>query len=268
MWGAADYLGGTSARRAPALAVTLWAQVAGLVAAWALVLVTGAWLTGAAAVWAVAAGVAGALGLALFYAALAAGAMTVVAPLSACGAVIPVTVALIGGETPGTLGAIGMTAALAGAVLASLGGDEGHPTRLSAGALGLAIGAAVGIGTTIALLQAAEGAGGDAIAVVALMRSAGVPALLIALALARTGPGLPRPIWPAVTVVGLFDAGANVTFVAATEQGNDAIVAVLASLYPLTTVALAAVLLRERPHRVQSLGVFVALLGIALIAAR
>ena len=269
MWGTADYLGGISARRAAALAVSLWAQTVGLIGAWALVALTGAWLTGEAAGYAATSGALGALSLALFYAALAAGAMTIVAPLTACGAVIPVTVALIGGESPGTLGLVGMATALAGAVLASVAGEEDHPTRLSRRALLLSVGAAVGIGLTIALLQAAMDAGDtDAIAVIAVMRAAGVPTLLVAIAVARPSLGVPRRLWPALLGVGVLDAGANAVFAEASGQGQDAIVAVLGSLYPLTTVILAAVLLRERPHRLQVLGVLVALVGVALIAAR
>jgi uncharacterized membrane protein len=267
MWGAADFLGGVSARRARALTVAMYAQGVGLVVAWALVAVTGAWLTGTSALWAVAAGAVGALAIALFYAALAAGAMTIVAPLTACGAVIPVTVALAAGESPGLLGGAGMTAALGGAVLASLGAEVGHPTRLSRRALTLVGGAAVGIGVTLALLQRAEG-GADPVAVVAVMRLVGAPTLLAVVALSRAGTGLPRPVWPAVAAVGVLDAAANAVFVAASGAGNDAIVAVLGSLYPLTTVALAAVLLRERPHRLQAAGVAMALAGVALISAR
>lgn len=268
LWGTADYFGGMSARRAPALAVTLWGQVAGLLVAWALVAITGAWLTGASAGWAVAAGVCGAFSLVLFYAALAAGAMTIVAPLGACGAVIPVTVALIGGESPGELGAAGMGLAVIGAVLASIGADEDHPTRLTRRALALAIGAGVGLGATVALLQATDDARSDPIAVVAVMRLVGVPALVAVLALSRTAPALPRGIWPLVAMVGLFDAAANLTFVAATAEGEHGVVAVLGSMYPLATVVLATVLLRERPHRLQVLGVAVALVGVALIALR
>ena len=269
MWGCADYLGGITARKAAALAVGLWAQLVGLVAAWAIVAATGAWVDADAIGWALAAGSIGALSLALFYGALAAGAMTIVAPLSACGAVIPVAVALVGGESPGTLGLIGMATALAGAVLASLGAEEGHPTRLTPRALGLSVAAAVGIGMTVALLQAAsESEDTDAIAVIALMRSAGVPTLLAAVALTRPAVAVPRRLWPALVGVGVLDAGANVIFAEASGGGQDAIVAVLGSLYPLTTVLLAAALLRERPHRVQVVGVLVALIGVSLIAAR
>ena len=42
---------------------------------------------------------------------------------------------------------------------------------------------------------------------------------------------------------------------------------VVASLYPLTTVTLAAVVLHERPHRLAQVGVAVALTGVVLIAA-
>ena len=45
------------------------------------------------------------------------------------------------------------------------------------------------------------------------------------------------------------------------------LVAVLGSLYTLTTVGLAAVVLHERPHRLARIGVAIALTGVVLIAA-
>jgi drug/metabolite transporter (DMT)-like permease len=66
--------------------------------------------------------------------------------------------------------------------------------------------------------------------------------------------------------IGTLDIGANAMFAIAATQGLVSLVAVLGSLYPLTTVLLAAVVLRERPHRIAQLGVVGALLGVALIA--
>ena len=277
LWGAGDYLGGTASRRAPALGVALGAQLVGLVCVGGLALVVGGGLPADALAWGLAAGVVGAVALAFFYAALAAGAMTIVAPLSACGAVIPVGVALLAGEAPGWVGGTGMLLALAGAVLASLGGSDGHPTRLSARALGLSVIAAAGIGAVLALMQQAiDVPGTDALPVVAVMRVGGVAVLLCVVA-ARRGfsmtsmenprhPG--RVVLALVLGVGLLDATANVFFTQASGEGEDGIVAVLGSLYPITTVALAAFLLRERPHRVQAVGVVAALAGVALISAR
>ena len=70
-----------------------------------------------------------------------------------------------------------------------------------------------------------------------------------------------------LAVVGLCDVGANMLFSLATTRGFLSIVSVLAALYPVVTVALAALVLHERVARTQRLGVAGALVGAALITA-
>jgi drug/metabolite transporter (DMT)-like permease len=68
-------------------------------------------------------------------------------------------------------------------------------------------------------------------------------------------------------VIGLLDAGANVLFALALTRGMTSTVGVIGSLYPVTTVALAAIVLRERPRGLQALGVAGVLGGIGLVTA-
>jgi drug/metabolite transporter (DMT)-like permease len=70
-----------------------------------------------------------------------------------------------------------------------------------------------------------------------------------------------------LVAVGVLDNGANLLFVLASQRGLLSLIAVLASLYPVTTVLLARVSLHERLSRVQIVGVVAALAGVALIAA-
>ena len=70
-----------------------------------------------------------------------------------------------------------------------------------------------------------------------------------------------------LALVGALDIGANALFGIASTEGLVSLVSVLGSLYPLTTVGLAAVVLGERPHRVARVGVVAALAGVVLIAA-
>jgi drug/metabolite transporter (DMT)-like permease len=121
-WGAADFFGGIQSRRLPALTVALWSQAAGALAlAVALVVlgVEGSRPVPAAVAWGLAGGVGSGLALALFYRGLAEGTMSVVAPVSACGAVVPVAAALLRGERPGALAGVGVLAAVTGVVLVS-----------------------------------------------------------------------------------------------------------------------------------------------------
>jgi len=72
---------------------------------------------------------------------------------------------------------------------------------------------------------------------------------------------------PAVLLIGLLDMGGNAFFIAARQSGELAIAATLSSLYPVTTTILAAVILRERIGRAHAVGIVVAGVAVALIAA-
>jgi len=135
-WGAADFFGGIQSRRLPALTVAFWSQVAGALAlAVALAIastVDGARPVPAGVAWGLAAGVASGCALVLFYRSLAEGTMSIVAPISACGAVVPVTAALLTGDQPGTLAALGVLTAITGVVLVSRPNPSVPPPRPSA----------------------------------------------------------------------------------------------------------------------------------------
>jgi drug/metabolite transporter (DMT)-like permease len=265
-WGAADFLGGLQARRLPVFAVALWSQLVG-----GLALLTGLLLLGpvstAGALWGVGAGICGATALLMFYRALAIGTMSVVAPISACGAVIPVLVGLAQGERLAALAALGILAAMAGVVLVSLqsGGQQAAGSQRQA--ILLAIGAAVGFGLFFTLIARASAEPGASALWVNVWGRAGSVPLLAALQLATArSSGWPGRGIGLVGLVGVLDMAANVLFALAAQAGELAIVAVLSSLYPVTTVLLSWSLLGERLGRVQYLGVALALLGIALLA--
>ncbi len=86
------------------------------------------------------------------------------------------------------------------------------------------------------------------------------------LALRRGGRGLRGRDLALVAGIGLLDLGANVLYNTATTIGELSTVAVASSLYPVTTVLLAAALLGERVRGVQRIGVVIALCGVVLIA--
>ena len=66
--------------------------------------------------------------------------------------------------------------------------------------------------------------------------------------------------------VGAIDNLANVLFALASQTGMLALVAVLGSLYPVSTVLLARGFLHERLSKPQIAGVVTAFVGVALIA--
>jgi drug/metabolite transporter (DMT)-like permease len=75
----------------------------------------------------------------------------------------------------------------------------------------------------------------------------------------------PLRIWPAATAGGLLEVTAHLCYLAAVRHGMLALVAVLSSLYPVSTVLLARVVLRERFGGAQVVGLGLAMVGVTLI---
>jgi drug/metabolite transporter (DMT)-like permease len=80
---------------------------------------------------------------------------------------------------------------------------------------------------------------------------------------ARVGVTRPVVMWAMATA--LLDTSGNLLYIAATRAGRLDVAAVLASLYPATTILLAAWTLRERPTRRQGLGMAVAAAAVVMI---
>ena len=267
-WGAADFFGGVQSRRLPALTVAIWSQLAGglALAAALAVQATGPSLDEVA--WGLAAGVGSGVALLLFYRGLAEGMMSVVAPVSACGAVVPVVAALLGGDAPGLPASLGIAAAIAGVALVSRAAHRGRRGRRQPRVLGMALGAALGFGLFYVFVDAGTAVPGSSpLWVVAGARASSL-LMLCTIALAVRRP----PRWPGrrigpVALIGIADTAANLLFAYAATRGNLGVVGVLGSLYPVATVLLARWLLDERLSRVQNAGVVLALTGVALLAA-
>jgi drug/metabolite transporter (DMT)-like permease len=267
-WGAADFFGGLQSRRLPALAVAFWSQVAGGVALLLALGLVGGPTTAQGLLWGMAGGVFGGLGLVLFYRGLAEGVMSVVAPISACGAAVPVFVALLRGEAPTRPEGMGIAAALAGVVLISLRSEPApHSAGVGRGAVALALGAAIGFGMFFVFVDLGSASGASPLWAVAGARGGSLLTLLtIILAGARAAPLTTRRA-PAVAGVGVLDTTANVLFAYAASLGNLGVASVLGSLYPVATMLLGRLVLGERLGRVQGAGAALALMGIGLLSA-
>jgi drug/metabolite transporter (DMT)-like permease len=266
-WGSADFLGGIQARRYAVLTVLVFSQAAGFVGVTLLVVFSG---EPAPALVDLLPAMLGALGgiaaLGAFYRALAIGTMSIVAPISATGAMVPVIGGLVSGDRPGPIQVAGIAVALVGVILASREAPDDDAERVADArkSILLALVAAAGFGTFLLALDRSADHGVEWALFAA--RATSFPAVLIAYLAVR--PGVPgRADLPALFLVGILDAGANALFAAASTKGLISIVGVLGSLYPVTTVILARALLRERVRRVQEIGVVAALAGVALIAA-
>lgn len=264
VWGVGDFAGGLKSRALPALTVMAASQPFGLAALAVAVAVRGSGPPGPEVAWAALSALLGTIGLVAFYRAMATGAMSVVAPIAAASAAIPVVWGVLSGESLTTTQAVGIAAALGGGIFASV---ERHAerTQLAAGA-GWAVFAMLCFGGYFVPMHAA--ATQDWLWPAFLFRCTSVP-LVWSMALVRRSP--PRGVRPhlrGLVAVGLLDTAGNALFAAASnEHGLLSIVSVLGSLYPVVTVLLARLLLGERVQRTQDVGVLVVLVGIVLVTA-
>ncbi len=272
-WGVADFVAGLKSRSLPVASVMLVALVTGLALAGAVVLARGVAPPATSFLaYAALSAVVGSIGLAALYGGLAVGAMSVVAPIAATGAAVPVAFGLASGERPGAVQVVGAAIAIAGVVLAARekpqslagSGPDARRTRLARG-VPLALLAAVGLGSFLVAIDAAsEGDVGWAILVNRLV-SLGL-LTCAALVLRPRPPANLRDAAPAI-LVGVLETTANILIAIATTLGLVSLVGVLASLYPVVTVALARLVLGERIGRAQQVGAGTALAGVVLIAA-
>jgi len=267
-FGAGDFIGGYKARTIALINVLVVSQVAGLlIAIVALAAIRPPAPTGHLVIYALAAGLFQAVGLGAYYRGLASGAMGVVAPISATAAIIPVTVGLTLGETFSLVQAVGIAVAILGVVLTSAepGALSADRPKIAVG-VGLALVAATCLGFGLAWIgRAAEG--GHIAWVLAVSRVSLVAMILLAVLRMRIRPSVPaRELLPLASI-GAFSAGATLLFAQATTYGQIGLVAVITSVYPITTVGLAWLVMGERIARVQRVGAGVALVGVALVAS-
>jgi drug/metabolite transporter (DMT)-like permease len=262
-WGVADFLAGLRSRRLPLLTVLLVVQSAGVLSIGLVVAARGQGPPGREPVlYAVLAGLACAVGLAGLYRGLAIGSMSVVAPITATGVVVPVGVGLATGDELSAAQAAGVVLAIAGVVLASREPALSGRARIAAGA-GVAAVAAVAFGLVLVGLDAAADA--DALWATFVMRATSWSIWLAGFALLRPSLAMSAADLRALVLVGVLDTSANALFGIASTRELLSVVSVLAQLYPIATVLLARILLGERISRPQQAGVLAAFAGVALI---
>ena len=192
--------------------------------------------------------------------------MGVVAPLSSTAAVIPVAVGIATGDRPSTLQGIGVAIAIGGVILASREAtDEAQTSPAISKGAGFALISAVGFGCFFLAIDRASDS--DVLWAVTVNRTTSVLLLTAALLITRPKLGLKLTDMRTLAIVGVLDIAANGFFALAATKGLVSVVAVLSSLYPVMTVILARVVLKERLRAIQRAGALAALAGVALISA-
>lgn len=271
LYGAADFTGGLTTRRAGTIPVVVLSQASGLILlVLILPLLPDATPSMADLVWGGVAGLTGGIGVALLYRALAVGIMAVVAPTTAvCAVTIPVVVSILLGERPVPLAVAGIILGIVSIILVSqqtsVPADTAqsvHSTKATAG-VGMALISGVAIGFfLLALAQTKVSAG-----MWPLVASRGVSVVLfVAMAIAgKRSVRMPPPALGLALLCGVMDMLANALYVLAARVGPLSTVVTLTSLYPASTVLLARLILGERLNLWQITGVACALAAVVLI---
>jgi drug/metabolite transporter (DMT)-like permease len=268
LWGSADYHAGNLSKKYPAMVVLGINQAFGLVFGILLVIISQDWIAPNLAsngylINGALAGLSGYAGLLCLYAGLSTGRMGVVSPISSLSVLIPLTFALvIADESLSHPVTLGVVAAIIGAFLAS--GPEissGLPIK----PILLALGAACGFGAALTFMSI-----GSEISSLLTMTTMRVTTFFVTVGyFVKRGNfgGVEKRHIPLLIGIGISDFLANLLLGVATTKGLVSIAMVLGALYPIATAVLAFAFLHERLHKVQYIGIVLAVGGVAVISS-
>ena len=274
VYGFADFFGAIASRKISSLTVTAVSGLVGFAFLLSMVPFFGANFSELAIITGVAAGIASAIGISALYASLAIGPISIVSPMGAVlGALVPMTFGFLIGDRFGPIALVALALILIAVVL--VGFIPGADTRLpSAKGLLFATIAGAGIGTILIVLKYSPTDSGLAsILVMRLVSAIFLNVVLLVVWLrsrsrgeAKASERVPNKFWWGVVAAGIFDSSANIFFTLALRSGSLSVVSVLTALYPLGTIILARLVLKERIARLQMVGVLLALGGSAILA--
>ncbi|MFX1250950.1 MAG: EamA family transporter [Promethearchaeota archaeon] len=261
-WGAGDFSGGIATKRNPVFNVVIISQAVGL-----SLLIILAFLYSEPfpafidIMWGGLAGIFGAIGLIALYRGLALQNMGLVAPVSAVVTVIiPVGAGFVLEGFPTILQLLGFGIALIAVGLVSSANNEG---KIQLKTLKLPIIAGLGFGCFFVFIdQISEG---SVFWPLAAARVASVTTIVMLAVLLRQIEMPQSRQLPIIALAGIFDVGGNAFFVLAAQMGRLDIAAVLGALYPVVTVVLARLILKERLTYQQWSGIIAALVSVLLI---
>ena len=267
-FGTGDFFGGLSAKKTSALNVIAFSHLVGLIGiAFVSFRVSDA-IDGEAVLIGAVAGIFGLAGVFYLYRGLSTGVMAVVAPLTAItSALIPALWGLLQGESLSILAWLGVLVALVAIGFCSSPSDVAEAqSTVTPQIVFESLLAGAGFGTFFILFDLAPDDAATWPVVGARLITA-VP--LVPFILLRRASDLPAIKATAATIVatGVFDTLANALFLVATTIGDLTIVAVLSSLYPVSTVVLASTVLKQKVSQLQLVGLVLALGATVLISA-
>ncbi len=266
LFGSGDYIGGHLTKKHNVVAVAGAGQVIGFFVGISLLLATRTWIAPSLS-WSgyflpgVCAGLVGFVGLNAFFAGLATGRMGVVSPITSLSVLIPVLYSIVHGERPTSMALTGMAIAILGAFFGS--GPEING-GLSPKPILLAVIAAICFGIAVLLLT--HGSQSNVLMTAVTMRFSTVLVMVVLALRFKTLGGFEKSSAGILLYGGASDFLANVALGEASTMGLVSSAVVLSSLYPVVTTLLAFKYAHERLHKLQYLGIAMAIAGVSLIS--
>lgn len=260
-WGASDFIGGYASRRANAFLITAIAHASSLLFITTIAIAKHSAIpSNRSLAWALAAGLSGGLALALFYRALASGRMGLAAPVSAVlGAVIPTVFGIFSEGLPRPV-------QIAGFLLAGLGiwmvsrPEHGGPPE------GIRLAVLAGIGFAGFFMCIKQAGNGSAFWIASASRVSSLFLTGSIVLFGRMFRGTDAFRAGLAVFAGCLDVTGSVMFIRASQTGRLDQAVVLTSLYPVVTVLLARIFLREYFTRWKTVGIIAALLAVPMIS--
>jgi drug/metabolite transporter (DMT)-like permease len=279
-YGSADFFAAIASRKVRVVVVTAVASFSGLIVLLLLLPILGGTFSEQAIFWGLMGGFSSVVALLALYASLALGPISIISPLGALvSAIVPaaIGVALLG-ESFSILGWVAIALALVAVVLVGF-----VPPSTNVGkevlmpkprAIVLAIIAGAGIGVAVTSLARSPADSGIAPIIIMRTTAALLLGLIVLIGVLRgqkaAAEGNTQPlttrVWLTVASAGVLDAGANIFFTLASRSGTLTVVGVLTALYPLGTILLARLVLKEHVANTQKVGIAVSLTASLLLA--
>jgi drug/metabolite transporter (DMT)-like permease len=274
VYGFADFFGAISSKKIKPILVTLFSGVSGLAFLLLMSPIFGMPANHTAIFWGVLAGLASAIAITTLYASLAIGPISILSPLGAVmSALIPMAFAgLVRGEKFTTFGWLALLGILVAVVLVGfIPGEDVRRPSLRGLLLGLTAGSFIGL-VLICINQAPVNSGLTSVTVMRGVSASTIGLFILVSFLVKrnfqktdyVGTG---KTWATIALTGVLDSSANVFFLMAMRYGSLTVVSVLTALYPLGTLILARLILKEKIAKVQLAGVLLALSCSALLAS-
>ena len=272
-YGGSDYAAGLAARRASVVRVTVLVEVTSA----ALLLCVVPFISSqapslASVLWGIAAGASGVAGAMALYLGFRHAAFSVASSVSAVGsAAFSVLAGVVLGEKPGALSLAGIALALPAIVAVSAPAGqpatEAAPPGQHRHAVGVGLGLAAGAGFGMFFIGLNEAGSVTDLWPIVISQVAAMVTVTCVAASTRDLHLPPRGARRLSVMTGAIGATGTTMFFLSTHHGLLAVTAVITALYPAMTILLARVLSGERLTALRIIGLSLAAISVALIAA-